>query len=317
MKKLFLFLVSISFLFVACSQDDSILTSQDNISSDQAAITQLIGEDEAIQSFEPNYNEEDIMDYFGKVAQTVYPVRVGQKMRLTDKNIDVQVDGDSAFVSVTDSFEGILFIAASYDEFNPGDPNVVDTLLQKSFTSQVKRNIIMIKVANTDRPLLNWRVKSISLPEGGTLENDVFTSKIQINKMIITFQNGDTMEITDPNNYFLSRMPGFNNQVPVFGRGEEITVNIELQSAYADTDFVSVTWGGIRGIGNYRAKRKLELVSSEFDGTNYQKIYQQTFTTNFVPGFRHAVINAMPKQVVYDDSTPVEQNSWGMPYAVR
>ena len=306
-------LMLLSFLFfTACSQEDALVTSDDEFSNDQEAIAKLIEDDEAVQSFEPNFNEEDVMSFYGKVAAEIFPVRVGQKMILTDRNYDVNIIGDSTFVSVTHTFEGILFIAASYDEFTPGDSNVVDTLLQKDFITQVKRNIIMVKIGNHERPILNWKVKSVSLPEGGTLSEN-----IEIKKMTLTFNDGEVIEITEPTEYYFSRIPGFNNQIPVFGRNEDVIVNIELQSAYADTDFVSLTWGALRGMPHHRVKRKFDLVSSEFDGTYYQKTYQQTLKTHFIPGFRHAVINAIPKQVVFDDASEVELNSWGMPYAVR
>lgn len=317
MKTLLSILLTSLLLFTACSNEEQIVTSDSLKTIEEDAIAKLIDEDEAILSFEPNFNEEDIMGFLGKVEQSVYPVRVGQRMRLTDVSRELDIQGDSAFVSVTKTFEGTLFIAASYDEFTFGDPNAVDTLLQKSFVSQVKRNIILVKIANTDFPSRNWRIKAISLPEGEMSPADNIVPEITINKMTITFEDGNVMEVTDPTEYYLSRMPGLNNQIPVFGRGEEITVNIELQSAYSDTDFVSITWGALYGMPYHRTKRKFDLVSSQFDGTNYNKVYQQTFTTHFIPGFRHAIINAMPKQVVYDDSTPVEGNSWGMPYAVK
>jgi len=317
MKKLLFLILTASLFFTACSNEDSVVTSDTQPSTEQDAIAKIAEEDEVIQSFEPNYNEEQVMSFFGKVAEAIYPLRIGQRMLLKDRNFDVTVDGDSALVSILDTFEGTLFIAASYDEFSPGDTNIVDTLLQKTFTSQVSRKVKLLKVANTENPRLNWRVKSVSLPEGGTLADGVPSTNIQINKMTITYQNGDVMEITNPNEYFLSRMPGFHHQIPMFGRGEEITVNIELQSAYADTDFVSLTWGALRGMPHHRAKRKFDMVSSEFDGTYYQKVYQQTFITHFVSGFRHAIINAMPKQVVLDDASAVEENSWGVPYGVH
>ncbi len=317
MNKLLISAILLIFAFSACSKEDALVSPQNDLSSDQAAISKIIEEDEAILSFEPNFNEDDLMTFFGKVTQEIFPVRVGQRMILTDKIVEVNTVGDSSFVKVTKIFYGTLFIAASYDEFSPGDFNVIDTLIQKEFTSRVTRNVLMIKVAETEDPFLNWRIKAISLPEAEMIENDEVSNNIQINKMTITFQDGEIIDVTNPNEYYLSRMPGFANQIPVFRRGEEISINIELQSAYEDTDFVSVTWGGIHRMPHNLNKRKMDLLSSEFDGVYYKKVYQQTFTTHFIPGFRHAVINATPKQVVFDDSTMVEQNSWGIPYAVH
>ena len=59
------------------------------------------------------------------------------------------------------------------------------------------------------------------------------------------------------------------------------------------------------------------MVSSTQTGNGYDKVYEQTFETHQWPGYFHAVINATPRQVVTDDSTPVESNTWGIPYIVK
>ena len=91
---------------------------------------------------------------------------------------------------------------------------------------------------------------------------------------------------------------------------------MELTSAYADTDFVTLTFGADR-FGMHRTKKKFELISSTQNGNVYDKVYEQTYRTHQYVGFYHAIINAMPKQVVFDDATPVEMESWGVPYFVR
>jgi hypothetical protein len=310
-KKFFLPMLLLAFLtfFVGC-QDDMTVQSEDDITTDQQALEKLADEDSVLMSFEPSYNEEGEMEILGKTNTEFYPFRVGHKMRLVNRTITIDFQGDTAYGHVTSTFEGVLYIKGSYD---PNAPNP-DTLITKAFTSVVTRNVVFIKIANTEFPRRNWRIAAISLPEGGTQ-----SSNIDITKFTAFLPNGDTLVINSPNDYYLVRQWGFWwrwHHVPVINRGEDVLLRVELTSAYADTDFVTLTFGGDRN-GLHRAKRKFELISSTPNGNVYEKVYEQTFRTHQFPGFFHAIINGMPKQVVYDDSTPVEMESWGVPYFVR
>ncbi len=156
------------FLFAACQEDSSI--TEPTGGSDYDQIQKVISDDEVIQSFEPNYNEEEAMDLLtGGLAKTIYPVKVGQRMVLVNRNIDINIQGDSAFAFVTNTFKGILFIAASYDEFSSIDSNTVDTLIQKKFTATTTRNVVLVKRDNKINPLRNWKIVKVSLPEGGVI----------------------------------------------------------------------------------------------------------------------------------------------------
>jgi hypothetical protein len=313
-----LFLILILSLFIAACSNQESVTEPDETEID--ALQKLTDEDEDLQSFEPNYNEEDVMDFiFPKTAAEIYPVRVGQRMRLVNKNLNVTFEGDTAYGVITKTFEGKLIIAASFEPFDTLSQNLIDTLVEKEFSTVVTRNIIFEKVNNALSDKWNWRIIAISLPEGGTL-----TENIAITKLTAYLPNGDTLTIDSPNDYYLQRGPSksgwfgrrFWHQFPNIGRFEEVTIVVDVQSAYEADDFVTLTYGARRN-GFNRAKKRFELVSSEFDGQFYQKVYQAVYTTHQYIGPYHAVINAMPRQVIYDDSTPVEINTWGFPYFVK
>ena len=303
-----LLLLVMSF-FVGC-QDDTMVQTTDEITTNQQALEKLVDEDSVLISFEPNYNEDGEMDILNKTNTEIYPFRVGHKMRLVNRTISVTFDGDTAYGIVTKTFEGVLYIKGSYDP----NANHPDTLITKPFTSVVTRNVVFIKIANTEFPRQNWKIAAISLPEGGTQ-----SPNIDINKFTAFLPNGDTLVINSPNDYYLVRNWGqwwrWHN-VPVINNGGEVLLRVELNSAYADTDFVTLTFGADRN-GMHRLKKKFELISSNPNGNVYEKVYEQSFVVHQFPGFFHAIINAMPKQVVYDDSTPVEMESWGVPYFVR
>jgi hypothetical protein len=294
-------------LIVGC-KDSPVEPDNTEPQTDREALQKLADEDSSLSSFEENYNEEDLMDFLGKTNTHIYPKRVGHKVRLVNRNLTVNFVGDTAYGVLTKTYEGTLFIAASYDSANQGP----DTLIQKPFTSQVTRNIIFVKVNHSNRPWLNWRIAAISLPEGGTINDN---NNIDITKLTITLPNGEVLEITSPNDYYLTRGHGWWRLIPIVPKNDSVTLKVELFSSYEEDDFVTLTYGAHNGL--HRAKRKFELVSSTPFGTGYLKVYQQTFRTNFFPGHFHAVINAFPKQVIFDDAAPVENEMWGVPYFVR
>lgn len=303
-------------LIVGCQ--DSVTNPQDSQpTTDQQAMQKIADEDSSLQSFYQNYNEEDLMsfDTMGKIQANIYPFRVGHRVRLVSRNLTIDEQGDTAYGKLTNNYEGVLLIEASYD---PGS-TTPDTVIQKPFNAVVTRNLVFVKVANTDRPFLNWRLAAISLPEGGALNsNDTLSPNIKITKVTIFLPGGDQMVIDSPNDYYLARYHGWLRwgDIPKIPRNSSVKVQVEVFSAYQDDDFVTVTFGKNEFIGK-RHKRKFNLVSSTQVTGGYDKVYEQTFMTYTFPGFYHAVINAFPKQVIFDDSTPVENSMWGIPYYVK
>lgn len=341
---LLIFTFSLLLLTSACQQNDSVVGSTSDLSQNEA-LKKIAEEDEVLQSFDANYNESEAMDFLAKTNMTVYPARVWHKIDTRDFNLELTIAGDTAYGVSTKTFTGTLYIAASLDEFEPGEIGVVDTVIEKPFTTVVTRNIIFVKVAETGDQKRDWKIISISLPEGGT-----GTTNIYITKLTATLPNGEVLEVTSPNDYYLSRNTGdrmgnkgnqgngnrgqggprgnggmgprsgfdnnFMGQFPTVNLGVPVLLTVELESAYADTDYVAVSFGGDK-FGRNRAKRSFELVSSVSNGATYSKVYQGQFEPRALHGFFHAVVNAIPYHVIHDDSTPVEKVCWGVPYAVQ
>ncbi len=300
----FLMLGIIAFFF-GC-QDDIVVDPVEEPTTDKAAMEKMVDEDSALTSFDYNYNEEGLMDFLGKVDVAIYPFRVGHKMRLVNRTLSIDIQDTIAYGTLTKTFEGILFIAATYDSLGT-EP---DTIIQKPFTAVITRNLIFRKIAHTPYPMRNWVIAAISLPEGGTQ-----SPNIDIMKLTMFLSNGDTLVIDSPNDYYLTRRHGWWRQIPVIRRGEPVTLRVELYSAYEEEDFVTLTYGANR-FHNKRAKKLFNLISSTPSGNGWDKVYEQTYTSHQWPGFYHAVVNAMPRQVVFDDATPVESEAWGVPYFV-
>jgi hypothetical protein len=274
--------------------------------TDKDAMLKIADDDSALASFDANYNEDDAMSFMGKISTTIYPLKVGIKVHIVNRTMSTDIIGDTAYATLTKTYEGVLLISAAYDSAKSS----ADTLISKPFTSTITRKIIFVKVTNTEFPLRNWIIAAISLPEGGTGHPD-----ININKVTVYLPSGDTLMITSPNDYFLARGRGWWKRIPSISRGHAVKVRVEVFSAFEDDDFVSLTYGAdFKGL--HRAKQRFELVSSTPVAGGYDKVYEQTYNSNQFPGYYHAIINAYPRQVIFDDSVPVENEMWGIPYAV-
>jgi len=319
----FVLFLAVVFLAVACNKNDSII-NPDEQGTLQQALLKITDSSQVIQSFEPNYDEETAMNFaLGKVNTQIYPVRVGQRMHLISRNLEVNIQGDTAYGVLRRTFEGRLFIAASYDQFTVGDSSAIDTVITKDFTTTITRNILFEKFNNTKNPERNWRIIAVSLPHGGTM-----TENAKIKSVTVYLPGGDTLNVTDPNNTYINMNFGFGHggmhhhmggmmDFPQFGRNKAVKVKVEVQSAYADTDFVTLTYGALMHNKMQRAKVKFRLVSESQENGYYVRVFEQTYKTRAYPGWKHAVINLLPRGVVFDDSQSVEEDSWGIPYKVE
>ncbi len=302
-------IVGLFIFLVGCkdSVTDPVSGSSSLPAADKQAIQQITEQDSVVASFDANFDEDQNMSFLSKETTTIYPVFVWHHVILVNKSWTYNIVGDTAYVTLTKSFEGVLNIAAS----TTGPRTRPDTIVTKAFATTITRKLIFAHKDSTSNPLNNWKLIAVSLPQGGTSTNNIV-----INKLTLTYSDGKQVVITSPNDYFLSRGPKAWGHFPHLKMNDSLKVNVEIYSAYADTDFVTVTYGADK-FGHHRENRKLKLISSTVSGSGYVKVFEQTYKSRQYPGFFHAVINAFPKQTIYDDQAPVEAKFWGIPYLVR
>ena len=298
----------------ACSEEDSLLLSDSNTLSDKEALEKIVDEDESLQSFDANYDEQEAMDFvLGKTAEEIYPVRVGQKMHLVQRNLELTFEGDEAFGTLTKTFEGVLFIVAASEPIDVPIDEIDLDVYEKSFSTVITRNLKFVKVDNTEDPRKNWKLVAISLPVGGTLDNN-----IEIESVTIYLPDGESIIITEPLEYFLSRGPSLERLVPTLAQFETVGVEVNIKSIYPEVDYVTLTHGALRVRKNIRAKRRFSYVEDYQDHDGYYyRTYKGEWVVNQFKGFKHAVINAFPWGVIKDSVAPVESSSWGIPYIVN
>lgn len=325
---------------IACD-DKSLISEPESQASIKAALQKITYSDEVLNSFEPNYNEEQALNLVSsQLGKTLYPIRIGQAMKLVDRDLQIEYGADTALGLLTLKFEGDLIIVGSFTENSSGSRVVPDTVIKKPFSTVITRKIKYAKVDSTGDNLVDWKIIGSSLPEGGTE-----TSNIEITKLTLTTLDGKSVTITSPNDFFFDfGRKGFalgnnsnmgnmdqehgnknmnNNKVrmndlmPFFGKKQPVTITVEVKSIYEKPDLLTLTHGAMVSAGMYRTKEKFELKDTQFDGTYYVRTYEKTWVTHLHPGFMHAVINLLPDNAVTDTDTAVEEKTWGVPYAVK
>jgi hypothetical protein len=298
-------------VFIGCknSPTDSVVNTDPT--TDKAALEKITLEDSALSSFELNYNEEGMMDLMdplglGKTTSEIFPVKVGRKITSVTRTFTInQITDTTAEGNLVIVFTGNLLIGVTRDP----STKVIDTVITKPFVTTVERNVKFVKVANTVNPQMNWRIASSSVTKGGTNSPNIYIKSIKA-----YLPSGDSITITDPLNYYFSHGLGRMKEMPSLPINRDVTLVVEIHSAYAAEDFVSLTFGGGPSLMAQRIKGKFTLVSDDGLGN---KVYSLKFHTRPVMGFFHTVIDAMPVRVVKDDTAPVESSAWGFPYIVK
>lgn len=323
--------VVLTSLFLNGCNDSQISEPQTENSTVTLRFMKIAESSPSVSSFSGSYDEGEAMSIAGSLAKELYPIRVGQKMKLVDKNMTLVKDSTSAIGTLVQTFEGKLIIQGSFQPVADGSHMKPDTTVEKDFTSVITREIKFLKVNNTGNDTLDWKVDAVSLPNGGTADDD-----IQIVKLTLSTQDGDTVAITNPNEYFFKTGEsgkddddnhafsaelgksdhGWKNLLTWYRKNQPVTLSVEVLSKYADRDFLTVTNCAAMN-SNDKSKERLDLVSSVQEGDYYRKVYERKWYTRSYAVRMHAVVNAVPGRVVYFSDTNVSEKTWGIPYRVK
>ncbi len=332
-------LTTLIFLVAAIACQDQSGINDPFQSSDRtvSALKKITDSSPSVNSFTPNYNEGGAMQYSGMLGKDIYPVRVGQKVKLVSKDLSIVKDSVSATGTLVQHFEGDLEIAGSFQAPTVGMNQRVDTVIHKPFTSTITRYLKYKKMSNTGNDTLDWKITSVSLPFGGTE-----TTNIIISKLIITPAQGTSViTINNPAEYFFTvgkdkdkvddndeednekmelehmlQISGDFKLSTWFKKDEDLKLRVEVLSQSADPDVLTITYGAMMN-GEHRTKYKFDLVSSAQEGIFYRRVYERSWKMQPYGGRMHAVINALTRSSVYDTNAGVEEKTWGIPYKVN
>lgn len=336
-------------IFTFGCKDPGVIDPLSGSNSSNQAFMKLTEKSASVNSFKPNYNEDQAMTLAGTLGKDLYPIKIGQKMKLTNQSLTIVKDSTTATGTLVQKYDGTLIIVGSFQQPTIGINQHADTTIQKQFSTTITRIVKFQRIANTGNDTTDWKVAAVSLPNGGT-----DSSSVQITRITLTAQDGSTLVIDDPNAYFFNvgsdkesdhegdderdddddyneyhdgmtmafgvnfgeHGHGWGKLLTWYKKNQHVKMSVEILSASSDPDFLTITYGA-KNNGNFKTKKKFDLVSSTFQGSYYQKVYETNWNTHSDHGRKHAVINVMPRSVVYDTNTSVQERSWGIPYRVK
>ncbi len=250
--------------------------------SDKSAIEDLILTDATWFNADSHYGEETlpttIMTQFDQIFLWY---RTRDTSQSITREINVNISGDSAYVTVIGHIPGILHI---YGNLN-GDTVIVE----KHFTDNWTRSAIFKKdtVSTYHR---GWRLYAISGTEITTDSNDV-----QIDSVRITLQNTglDTL-ITDVTN--LVKREDIIKVKP----GDHANITIYTNESDAFAFLHSHMW-------RWRFQKDSTIAG----------VYHGSWTTPHNPGIYRVGFDVLSNGTLTDDSIPYDANLWGFHYLVN
>jgi hypothetical protein len=286
--------------FMGCSKDPASV----NLNSDDEAIRQLVEENmDYITSAGVNDDGAQAINYesegLGKVNGEISPIKFGRRgqFRLEQMTVDYPEDGH-AVATVIYSFDGDFFVVAE----NSTDPNAYGTLYKKEMKNTVTRKAIFRKVANSNNPKQNWKLRGVSGSELRSPDTNLIFSSILI-------ESADSSWTIENPLDFIQDL----DSVPVFTSGESVKVFVTVQNATPDTVVLRYRTDK----GQRRARKAFVDDGSGADQTAGDGIYSGEWVVGQRKGIYHAFADAFDEGSITDDVADYNALAWGFPYFVK
>lgn len=273
-----------------CGDDNGTgFTTQTSASNDDEAIGMIIAEDTDSFGFGTEMDESavQVADLQGKSGADGAPIDSFFFVRLirnegVTRDIHIEnVPGEPpiANVTVVRDLGGIFRLF--YD-----DPDMVylPGTLDKPLAATATRSAKFVKRGGPDRHR-GWRLLEVSPLE---MVSDPITKVLQ---SVEISSASVSMIITDPS----ALVPV--EELPTFGMGEDVTLTVTTDD---ETDFVFL----------HTPRRKWEF--QPLGGG----VFEGMWTTGDRPGRRHAAIDVIDEDTLFDDEAPYDSVLWGLNYRV-
>jgi hypothetical protein len=318
-KKLFVLSLSLLgiVLLAGCSKDGG--TGPNQLSDEQAIQQQITTSDSLVDIFASEEatiddQEEAEWEIFGKITTPIKPFRWGRKVESVNRNVDVVIIGDSvAIATIVKTISGQFIIRASYSDA----ASMPDTTIRKPFTERTERRLRFVRIGHSEHPERNWRPVAITLVQGDAQPDS--NNKFTITSMeMITPLRTDT--VTNPLETWL-RFGGLRTRVPMFVEDDSVKVRVTIESNDTAKE-ISILRFGVMRPDHPRRRGRMELVSEVEVGLNaYVRVYEIKFQPRLPMGMAvgrfHAVVDVHSKGTLFDDSAPVSNRFWGLPYVAQ
>lgn len=328
-----MFVIVLSLVLAGCSKDN-VTGPGPQVQTDAQAMQYMIENVDSVAAFSTSEefsvddagmqeSEFDILAKIGithevfrsLVADSSHPLRWGRHIFWDQivRDYHVVPNGDTlALVTVTKTIPGEFWIGWG---MRNADTVILDTIIKKPFTEQVKRNILFKRIAHSENHLRNWVPVAITMVEGKSEGTNNFSiASLEISESI---GHHDTT-VTDPLNTWF-RLGLFHGSIPVIPVRDSVTMRVTITSSDDSAEIVYIRHGVGMG-GHERRRGALELVSTTGGPGNYTRVYQRTFVTGLPPLVLaerfNAVVDVFSRGTIFDKSAPFSNEFWGIPYIV-
>ena len=305
--------VTAAILIVGCSKS---VTGPENFQdADKQALEELILAEPLLTSDASTLNDDGVspgmeVGSLSKDATAIYPRGWGRKVTDAARTITYdQVNDSTVVATVNYTLTGVVLIRAKYSP-----QALTDTIIAKPFTETTTHKVRFVRVAHTAVPRVNWRMREVSAVKGGTSGSQVTIAHLTV---II---GSDTVDVTDPNDYFLKlgfRGRGGVPEIPP-SPTQQVSVQVTVVSSDPDTDMVSLhrpllptTVMQAKGMSV-----RMQLISQTQTGNSYMRVYGASWQGVFL-GRHHMFVSALTRSSIFDDQAPFSSQLWGVPFIVQ
>ncbi len=220
--------------------------------------------------------------------------------RSVDRHFDIDVVGDSAFVTMTAYFKGT---PPGYGFFVANDSPVGSgPVMTRAITDSVVRKI---KCYRDDT---GWHLASITVADIYTVGTE---HPVTINKIEVRVRDSLVFSVDNPNTYFTKE------QLPTFAPNDTVTVTVYCQ-AQGDS-----TWAFLHHGAGHRPGVGLRW--------HWRRPFYRENTTTFertwiiaddsvivTPAVRHSAVDVLGWETLFGDSTATYYSrAWGLPYIIK
>ncbi len=278
--------------------------------SDKSQIQELIDADPDLFSVDPTEDED--VSYSPTLISTPFmakqlteaqeatlPVGWGRRrLGVTEKDIDIHIEGNTAYVTITKRVEGTLYVDRTDDHIrNPGSKPIDDRVTKKAYFEKVFGHWQLLELSCVDIELTEQSKQTVSI----TSVEAIGTNS----------QGAVTYTITSP-----SELMNISTELPTFLKGTEVKVIATVENSnqeWTPPVFVFLHYG--KPFQNHKREQMFD------DGTHGDEVagdgkYTNTWTIGSNASiYRHAAVDVLDAGCLQnEDEDDYNSVAWRIPY---
>jgi hypothetical protein len=323
MKKLAsITIIALLLILWGCSKDtvptDFALSDEDQIRSEILNIEGSADEDYFYADIDEESEENFVEPFESSFQKPIIPLRFGRvRLHPMVKNIRIVFTSDTTAEAYFHKIIRGNFVALVADTSESDTVKLYRTV--RPMGHEFQRIVHFVK--RGDR----WMLQDFSMVLGNSLavintsETEITNTTLQITKLVIK-ANDETIEITDPLDYFQTRKNIFS-----YNHGTIVKLRVHVNNTTVNpvgfpgipeqTELVRLHHARHR----LRHIHKINMLSYAGQDDNGNNVYEGSWIIGEWPGVHHAAIDVIDNGTIFDDDVnkyPYNSTTWSTPYKV-